>query len=50
VDRILFGAVIDFLDFYWGRAHWPAFNVADSSITIGVALFLLFIQTSEAKP
>lgn len=41
IDRIRFGAVVDFLDFYVGSHHWPAFNVADSSITVGVALFLL---------
>ena len=40
IDRLRFGAVVDFLDFYVGRYHWPAFNVADSAITIGVALFL----------
>ena len=41
VDRLRVGAVIDFLDFYVGRYHWPAFNVADSAIFIGV--FLLFV-------
>ncbi len=40
-DRLRFGAVIDFLDFYLGSYHWPAFNVADSAITVGVGLFLL---------
>ncbi len=40
-DRLRFGAVIDFLDFYIGRYHWPAFNVADSAICIGVGLFLI---------
>jgi signal peptidase II len=38
IDRARFGAVIDFLDFYWRGYHWPAFNVADSAITVGVAL------------
>lgn len=38
IDRGRFGAVIDFLDFYWRGYHWPAFNVADSAITVGVAL------------
>jgi lipoprotein signal peptidase len=37
-DRIRMGAVIDFLDFYIGNAHWPAFNVADSAITCGAVL------------
>lgn len=41
VDRIRFGAVVDFLDFHIGGAHWPAFNVADAFICIGVALYIL---------
>jgi signal peptidase II len=41
IDRIRFGAVIDFLDFHIGRLHWPAFNVADICITIGVILFII---------
>lgn len=36
IDRILYGEVIDFLLFYWRGYHWPAFNVADSCITLGV--------------
>ena len=40
IDRLLYGEVIDFLDFYWSRFHWPAFNVADSFITVGVTLTL----------
>ena len=44
-DRILKGRVVDFLDFSFHRHHWPAFNVADSAIVIGV-LFLLLIQFS----
>lgn len=40
IDRIRFGAVVDFLDFYLGKYHWPAFNVADSAICIGAALIL----------
>ena len=39
-DRIRFGHVVDFLDFYIGRYHWPAFNIADSAIVIAVGLFL----------
>jgi signal peptidase II len=48
VDRIRFGEVVDFLDFYVGSYHWPAFNVADSSISIGVALMVwYFIQADR---
>lgn len=36
IDRVVYGEVIDFLDFHWRGYHWPAFNVADSSITLGV--------------
>lgn len=38
IDRLRFGFVVDFLDFYLGRYHWPAFNAADSAITVGVIL------------
>jgi signal peptidase II len=38
VDRARFGAVVDFVDVHWRGWHWPAFNVADSAITVGVAL------------
>ena len=41
IDRLRFGSVVDFLDFYLGSHHWPAFNAADSAITVGVGLFLL---------
>lgn len=41
IDRILYGHVIDFLDFHVGGWHWPAFNVADSAICIGAVLFVL---------
>jgi signal peptidase II len=41
IDRLVYGHVVDFLDFYWRSWHWPAFNVADSAITVGVALLLL---------
>jgi signal peptidase II len=41
IDRLLYGHVIDFLDFYWsGVGHFPAFNVADSAICVGAALFI----------
>ena len=38
IDRILYGSVLDFLDFYVREWHWPAFNLADSAITIGATL------------
>lgn len=41
IDRVRLGEVIDFLDFYVGSRHWPAFNVADSAICVGVILLLL---------
>jgi signal peptidase II len=41
IDRLRYGMVVDFLDFYLGRYHWPAFNAADSAISIGVGLMLL---------
>ena len=39
-DRLLFGYVVDFIDIYYGNAHWPAFNIADSAISIGAALLI----------
>jgi len=41
IDRVRLGSVVDFLDFYVGSHHWPAFNLADSAICVGVFLFLL---------
>ncbi len=41
IDRIINNAVADFLDFYIGKYHWPAFNLADSSVFLGVILLLL---------
>jgi len=51
-DRLVRGHVIDFLDFYVGRAHWPFFNVADSCITIGACLMLvtLFRRKPACSP
>jgi signal peptidase II len=40
IDRVRFGAVVDFLDFHFAGWHWPAFNVADSAITVGVILLI----------
>jgi signal peptidase II len=49
IDRLRFGEVIDFLDVYIEGYHWPAFNVADSAITVGV-IFLIFHFALEKKP
>jgi signal peptidase II len=43
IDRLRFGEVVDFLDFYIGTAHWPAFNVADSAISVGVGILCFFV-------
>ncbi len=47
IDRVIYGYVIDFLDFYVGSFHWPAFNIADSALTIGI--FLLLYKTFLSK-
>ncbi len=41
IDRLLYGHVVDFIDVYYGAWHWPAFNVADSAITVGAAMIAL---------
>jgi signal peptidase II len=41
IDRVLYGYVVDFLDFHWAGMHFPAFNVADSAITVGAACLIL---------
>lgn len=50
IDRIYFGYVVDFLDFYYGTAHFAAFNIADSAICIGAGLLILdsFISKPES--
>jgi signal peptidase II len=50
VDRARFGAVVDFVDVYWREWHWPAFNVADSAITVGVALLALRLMSERPTP
>ena len=40
LDRIMYGAVVDFIDLHYGNWHWPAFNIADSAICIGAALIV----------
>jgi len=41
IDRLLYGHVVDFIDVYYGTWHWPAFNVADSAITVGAVMIAL---------
>ena len=50
-DRVTSGRVIDFLDFYLGQHHWPAFNIADSAIVVGALLLLseIFMAPHEEK-
>lgn len=40
IDRLMHGFVVDFIDFYWGKSHYPAFNIADSAIFIGAVLII----------
>lgn len=50
IDRFVYGAVIDFLDFYLGSYHWPAFNIADSAICVGVGLLLILPKAEPVAP
>ena len=50
VDRIRFGAVVDFLDLHVGGYHWPAFNVADSAIVLGALVILFGALQGEPRP
>jgi signal peptidase II len=49
IDRVRFGVVIDFLDFYIHKYHWPAFNVADSAISAGILIFLYYLVFKKAS-
>jgi signal peptidase II len=49
IDRARWGAVVDFIDVYWRTYHWPAFNVADSSISVGVALLALQLCAGDRR-
>jgi signal peptidase II len=49
IDRLRLGEVIDFLDVYWRSHHWPAFNVADSAICVGVAMLALDLFLEERR-
>jgi len=48
IDRARFGAVVDFVDVHWRTWHWPAFNVADSAISVGVTLLALRLLRERA--
>ena len=50
-DRLVYGQVVDFLDFHAAGWHWPAFNVADSAITVGAAILIVesFMQRGEVR-
>ncbi len=41
IDRIRLGVVVDFIDVYWRNSHWPAFNIADSAISVGVGVLII---------
>ena len=49
IDRARWGAVFDFADFHVGHWHWPAFNIADSAIVVGVALMLIDSLVGEKQ-
>lgn len=50
IDRIRFGHVVDFIDVYYGASHWPAFNIADSAISVGAIMLIIFgIFDGKAK-
>ncbi|WP_413837817.1 signal peptidase II [Desulfobacula sp.] len=47
IDRFRYGKVVDFLDFYTGSAHWPAFNIADSAISVGMGILIYHILLNK---
>jgi signal peptidase II len=49
IDRFAYGEVIDFLDFYWATYHWPAFNIADSFITVGVTITVYYLIKARGE-
>lgn len=50
IDRYRFDSVVDFLDFYWKQYHWPAFNVADSAISVGVVILMFRVLFAKPEP
>jgi signal peptidase II len=49
LDRVRLGHVTDFIDAYWGRHHWPTFNVADSAIVVGVGILMWRLWEMERE-
>ena len=49
IDRVIYGEVIDFIDCFWGNYHWPAFNLADSFITVGVTITLIVVIRAQGE-
>jgi signal peptidase II len=47
IDRVRFGRVVDFLDFSIAGYHWPAFNVADSAVTVGIGIFVFHLLLNK---
>jgi len=48
-DRAVLGYVVDFIDFYWAAYHFPAFNIADSAITIGAVMMVIDVIRNPGK-
>ena len=48
-DRLAHGYVVDFIDFYYGEWHWPAFNVADSAITLGAVMLVAEVVFARSR-
>jgi signal peptidase II len=49
IDRLFRGSVVDFIDVFAGRFHWPAFNVADSALTIGIGIIFMSLFTGKTR-
>lgn len=49
IDRVVYGEVIDFFDFYLSGYHWPTFNIADSFITVGVAITIFYVVRAKGE-
>ena len=49
VDRVAYGEVIDFIDWHWYSHHWPTFNIADSSITVGTAILVFTVLRTPSR-